>query len=159
MLKAFKDDSSSKLKQRISDLNHQIDDLRAKMTEYDNYSGPAFEAIRGQFKKSISELSNEKALLENELITFANPEFRANEIINELRKFPDYDTIGDFDFRNLFKKLITVNRDRLIFVIGSDDMTKIPYNPNTIPMMFIESFDYMIRSTTSTCRFGVYINK
>ena len=55
--------------------------------------------------------------------------------------------------------MIVVNKDRLIFVIASDDMNAIPYKPNTIPMLFIDTYDHKVRSTTSTCYFGIFINK
>ena len=55
--------------------------------------------------------------------------------------------------------MIVVNRDRLIFVIGSEDINGIPYNPNTIPMSFIDTYDHKVRSTTTTCYFGIFINK
>ena len=64
---------------------------------------------------------------------------RASEVMKALRDFPDDVRIGDYDFRKLFKRLIVVSRDRLIFVLGGEDLSSLPYNPQTIPMRFIES--------------------
>ena len=95
----------------------------------------------------------------NARLIYLKPETRVNEIINELRRMPDAESIGSYDFRHLFKRLIIVNRNRLIFVIGSDDMDKIPLNPNAIPMMFVENYSYKVRATKYNCNFGIYINK
>jgi len=88
-----------------------------------------------------------------------SPESRADLIIKTLRDFPNEPILGDYDFRSLFKQMIVVNRNRLIFVIGSGNMDTIPYNPNAIPMSFIDSYEHKVRATTSTCYFGIYINK
>ncbi|MBO6280082.1 MAG: hypothetical protein J6M95_00680 [Bacilli bacterium] len=109
--------------------------------------------------REINELISQKNVLNNKKITIANPEKRVQLIIDELRRFPKDDSIGDYDFRKLFKKVIIINRDRLIFVIGSDDMSKIPYNPNSIPMSFIETMDYKFRSRTFTTQFGILVNR
>lgn len=84
---------------------------------------------------------------------------RASEVMKALRDFPDDVRIGDYDFRKLFKRLIVVSRDRLIFVLGSEDLSSLPYNPQTIPMRFIESYHYKVRATWSICHFGIYINR
>ena len=133
--------------------------LRTKKSEYDDLNGEAFEALRKQFKKEIDRITNELMMLENQKITTANPSARTNEIIKELDNFPDSESIGNYDFRKLFKKLVVINRDRLVFVIGSEDMDRLPLNPNSISMEFIESCDYVIRSTSYRCFFGIYINK
>lgn len=137
----------------------QIANLRTKQDDYANLTGDAFETIKNEIRKQINELSDKKALLENKRLTNLSPETRADSIIKELRKFPDEEVLKDYDFRNLFKQMIVVNRDRLIFVVGSDDVNTIPYNPNAIPMAFIDSYDHKVRSTITTCYFGIFINK
>lgn len=98
-------------------------------------------------------------ILENEKTTTINPSCIADSIINELRAFPDDESIGNYDFRKLFKRLVVINRDRLVFVIGSDDLSKLPLNPNEISMGFVKSYDYVIRSSSFRCLFGIFINK
>ena len=115
--------------------------------------------LKEQTRKEINRLLDSKVVLENERLIYLKSETRVNEMINELRKMPDNDSIGSYDFRHLFKRLIIVNRTRLIFVIGSDDMDKVPLNPNAIPMMFIENYSYKVRATKYNCSFGIYINK
>lgn len=156
---AFADNNGDKLVEEIDKLDTQINDYREKLSHFDSLTGEAFEKLKEQVRKEINELSDKKAVLENERLINMSPEARANSIIGELRKIPDCDDIGDFDFRNLFKNVIIVKRDRLIFVVGSDDLSKLPYNPNTVPMSFIETYDHKVRSTTTTCYFGIYINK
>ena len=162
LVKAFSETNSDEgvsVSKEINDLTSEIALLRDKYADYAKLDGDAFDSVRKEIKRSIEVLENKRILLENQRITNFNPESRATSIIKELRKFPDEDDIGDYDFRKLFKQMIVINRDRLIFVIGSDDMNNLPRNPNKIPMMFIESYTYKVRSTTSTCYFGICINK
>ena len=117
------------------------------------------EIVKNEIKNEIAKQTDKKLVLENEIITSANPAARTEEIMRTLKRFPETDSIGDFNFRTLFKRLVVVNRNRLIFVIGNEDLTKLPINYNKIPLEFIEAFEYRVRSTTSRCTFGIYINK
>lgn len=115
-------------------------------------------------KRRISEIKGEleKAranYLAYEGLKSIDPKARASEVMKALRDFPDDVRIGDYDFRKLFKRLIVVSRDRLIFVLGSEDLSSLPYNPQTIPMRFIESYRYKVMATWSICHFGIYINR
>lgn len=159
LIKAFELKEDDSLITEIKQLDTQIANLRTKQDDYAYLTGDAFETIKNEIRKQINELSDKKALLENKRLTNLSPETRADSIIKELRKFPDEEVLKDYDFRNLFKQMIVVNRDRLIFVVGSDDVNTIPYNPNAIPMAFIDSYDHKVRSTITTCYFGIFINK
>lgn len=158
LIKEFAGSSSSMFQDEIDALNKEIDCFRAKIKEYNKFDNEAFNALKNELNKNIETIQNQIMILENERIQSINPVARAESIISELRKFPDGE-LGNYNFRKLFKKLIIINRDRLIFVIGSDNMDKIPLNPNTITMSYIESITYVIRSTRYDCHFGIYINK
>ena len=159
LVAAFSDNNTAEIDNKIAVLDAQLTGLRQRLGECENMADLAISALKEQLKKNIEEVTSQKLILENERLVTSNADSRANEIIKELRAFPDGNTIGDYDFRKLFKKMIVISRDRLAFVVGSDDMDKIPLNPNTITMKYIESFDYVIRSTGYTCHFGIYINK
>ena len=159
LVAAFSDNNTAEIDNKIAVLDAQLTGLRQRLGECENMADLAISALKEQLKKNIEEVTSQKLILENERLITSNADSRANEIIKELRAFPDGNTIGDYDFRKLFKKMIVISRDRLAFVVGSDDMDKIPLNPNTITMKYIESFDYVIRSTGYTCHFGIYINK
>ena len=159
LVAAFSDNNTAEIDNKIAVLDAQLAGLRQRLGECENMADLAISALKEQLKKNIEEITSQKLILENERLITSNVDSRANEIIKELRAFPDGNTVGDYDFRKLFKKMIVINRDRLAFVVGSDDMDKIPLNPNTITMKYIESFDYVIRSTGYTCHFGIYINK
>ena len=158
LVAAFSDNNTAEIDNKIAVLDAQLTGLRQRLGECENMADLAISALKEQLKKNIEEVTSQKLILENERLITSNADSRANEIIKELRAFPG-NTIGDYDFRKLFKKMIVINRDRLAFVVGSGDMDKIPLNPNTITMKYIESFDYVIRSTGYTCHFGIYINK
>ena len=159
LVAAFSDNNTAEIDNKIAILDAQLTGLRQRLGECENMADLAISALKEQLKKNIEEITSQKLILENERLITSNADSRANEIIKELRAFPDGNTVGDYDFRKLFKKMIVINRDRLAFVVGSGDMDKIPLNPNTITMKYIESFEYIIRSTGYTCHFGVYINK
>ena len=159
LVAAFSDNNTAEIDNKIAVLDAQLAGLRQRLDECENTADLAISALKEQLKKNIEEITSQKLILENERLITSNADSRANEIIKELRAFPDGNTVGDYDFRKLFKKMIVINRDRLAFVVGSDDMDKIPLNPNAITMKYIESFDYVIRSTGYTCHFGIYINK
>lgn len=159
LMDAFSDKSLIEKKKRIDALTKEIDEERDKLLQYDGLSGGAFDAIKEYLRKNINELSDGKAVLENEWLIEANPETRVNEIIKELHRFPTVDKVRDYDFRKLFKRMIVINRDRLIFVVGSDNLENLPYNPQSINMKFVETYKYKIRCTWFTCNFGIYINK
>ena len=159
LVAAFSDNNTAEIDNKIAVLDAQLTGLRQRLGECENMADLAISALKEQLKKNIEEVTSQKLILENERLITSNADSRANEIIKELRAFPDGNTVGDYDFRKLFKKMIVINRDRLAFVVGSGDMDKIPLNPNTIAIKYIESFDYVIRSTGYTCHFGIYINK
>lgn len=126
----------------------QINELREQLRKYSSYDGDEFDSLKSQIKKIIASLSDKKILIENERLTNLSPESRALSIIKELRKFSDDEDLGVYNFRNLFKNVIVINRDRLIFIVGSSDLSKIPMNINKVPMTFIETYDHRIRRTT-----------
>ena len=159
LIATFSDNNNAELDNKIAVLDAQLTGLRQRLAECENMDDLAIFALKEQLKKNIEEVTSQKLILENERLITSNADLRASEIIKELRAFPDGNTVDDYDFRKLFKKMIVINRDRLAFVVGSGDMDKIPLNPNTITIKYIESFDYVIRSTSYTCHFGVYINK
>ena len=159
LIKAFEIKEDDSVMAEIRQLDNQIAKLREKQDEYANLSGEAFEPIKNEIRKQINEHLNKKAILENQRLINVSPEARADSIIKTLRDFPSDPILGDYDFRSLFKQMIVVNRDRLIFVIGSNDMSKILHNPNAIPMSFIDSYEHKVRATTTTCYFGIFINK
>lgn len=146
-------------KRIISEIEGELEKARANYLAYEGLEGEAFEVMRKELKGMMDVLSSEKAFLENEGLKSIDPKARASEVMKALRDFPDDVRIGDYDFRKLFKRLIVVSRDRLIFVLGSEDLSSLPYNPQTIPMRFIESYRYKVRATWSICHFGIYINR
>ena len=60
------------------------------------------------------------------------------------------------DYLPLLKIEKVYNRNKLVFIIGNDDISKLPKKINP---QFQTSIEYKIRKTTFTCKFGIYINK
>ena len=95
-------------------------------------------------------------VIENEIITKMNPQARTKNIITELRNCPDGDSIGEYKFKKLFKRVVIYKRDKLVFIIGSEDVSKLP---KKVEPSFSCSYKYKIRKTTFICNFGIYINR
>ncbi len=157
--KTFKDEHSESNKTRIKELEDEIEKTRANYLSYEGLDGEAFIAIKNELKGRLHILSSEKCFLENESLKSIDPKVRANEIIKALHEFPNEEKLGDYNFRNLFKRVIVIKRNRLVFVLGNEDLSELPYNPQSIPMKFIESYRYKVRATWSNCYFGIYINR
>ncbi len=82
-----------------------------------------------------------------------------DSIIKILRDFLTESFLDDYDFRNLFREMIVINIDRLIFVLGSKDMDKIPYSLNAKPISFIDSYRHKVTAINTVCCFEIFINK
>lgn len=63
---------------------------------------------------------------ENELLTQMNPNTRTNQIINALREIPVQDNADNIKFRKLFCHVIAYSRDKLLFIVGNDNLKNIP---------------------------------
>jgi DNA invertase Pin-like site-specific DNA recombinase len=156
LLKVFKEDRSETQRNQIKALEGELEALRAKSIKFSRYKDPALDELKAEIKRSISLKAKEKMVIENEIITKMNPQARAKNIITELRNCPDGDSIGEYEFKKLFKRVVIYKRDKLVFIIGSDDMSKLP--KKTEPS-FSCSYKYKIRKTTFICNFGIYINR
>lgn len=84
-------------------------------------------------------------------------EEKASEIIKELKEIPEnLESLENINFKRVLKRLIVVNRNQLIFIVGSDDINNLP---NSFETIFNSTFQHRIRKTYYTCNFGIYINK
>ncbi len=82
---------------------------------------------------------------------------KASEIIKELKEIPEnLKSLENIDFKRILKRLIVINRNQLVFIVGSDDISNLP---NSFDTIFNSTFQYRIRKTYYTCSFGIYINK
>jgi len=99
-------------------------------------------------------LSLKKDNLENKLLTTNNPQNKTKRIMNYLNKIYSLKSLDDFNFRNIFSKVIVVKKDKLIFVIGDTDYSKINFNSL---LQFTGIYNYKIRKTTYTAEFGLII--
>lgn len=102
-------------------------------------------------------INNQKKLaLENELLTQMNPNERTDQIIKALKEMPIQDNADNIKFRKLFCHVIAYSRDKLLFVIGNDNLKAIPKRPT---FLFKGQHSYRIRCTTYKTEFGIFINK
>jgi len=156
LLKVFEEDRSETQRNQIKALEGELEALRAKSIKFSRYKDPAFDDLKAEIKRSISLKAKEKMVIENEIITKMNPQARAKNIITELRNCPNDESIGDYEFKKLFKRVVIYKRDKLVFIIGNENMSKLP---RKIEPSFTCCYKYKIRKTTFICNFGIYINR
>lgn len=95
--------------------------------------------------------------MQNKILIMESADDKAREIIKELKKIPEnIESIENIDFKKILKRLIVINRNKLVFIVGSDDISNLPSSFETI---FNSTLQYKIRKTYYTCAFGIYINK
>ena len=102
LVAAFSDNNTAEIDNKIAVLDAQLAGLRQRLGECENMADLAISALKEQLKKNIEEITSQKLILENERLIISNADSRANEIIKELRAFPNGNTVSDYDFRKLF---------------------------------------------------------
>lgn len=95
-------------------------------------------------------------------LSFLNNQDNTSTIIDKIPKYLDIIrrannavSISDIPYRDLFSKVIVVNRDKIIFVIGNIDKDKININE---PTLFNGTIEHKERATTFTTEFGIVIH-
>lgn len=119
-------------------------------------SGDSIKQLCERYRYEIKTKTQKRLELENELLTQINPKEKADQIIKTLREIPAQDNIEGIKFRKLFCHVITYSRDKLLFIIGNDNLKNIPKTP---PLLFKGEHSYKIRCTAYKTEFGIYINK
>lgn len=156
LVEAFQDNRIDEQKDRLEALARETKALREKLSKVSRIKDESINILKEEIRKQISEKGMERMKIENDMLTSVNPEARARSVIAELRRFPNAKSIGNLDFRSLFKKVVICSRDKLVFILGSEDMTKLP--KKMVPT-FTGSYKYKIRKTSYVCVFGIYINR
>lgn len=108
------------------------------------------------YRYEIKIKTQKRLDLENELLTQINPKEKADQIIKTLREMPMQDNSNGLKFRKLFCHMIAYSRDKLLFIIGNENLKNIPKTPQ---FLFKGEHSYKIRCTTYKTEFGIYINK
>lgn len=75
--------------------------------------------------------------------------------VSIIKQSKNIDDLSDISFRDLFSKMIPVKRNKLIFVIGNFDKSKINIEAKTL---FNGTITYKERATIFTCEFGIVIH-
>ena len=69
---------------------------------------------------------------------------------------PIQDNTNNIKFRNIVFHFIAYSKDKLLFVIGIDNLKAIPKRP---PFLLKGDHSYKIRYITYKIEFGLFINK
>lgn len=131
-------------------LKERYNKLASSFTEY-------HEAIKTELLNEITELVKERNTLQNKILTMETAEEHASEIIRELKMIPEnLESIENIDFKKILKRLVVINRNKLVFIVGSENISNLP---NSFETIFNSTLQYRIRKTYYICNFGIYINK
>lgn len=157
LIEGFTDDALEKKLNQINELNSQIEDLKSQYEELAGNNDEFSSEVKKGIKERINRLINDKALIENEMITSRSPESRAQEVLAALKEMPDSpESIKDVKFRTIFSTMIVRKKNDLIFVIGNPDISKISLRAKPL---LVRHLSYRIRKTDYTTSYGIVINK
>ena len=156
VIAAFGKDKSAVLETEIRKLNEEINELRESLKSLSNRTEISIKQLCEHYRYEIRKKTQKKLELENELLTQINPKEKADQIIKSLKQMPLQDNAEGIKFRKLFCHVIAYSRDKLLFIIGNDNLKNIPKDP---PFLFKGEHSYKIRCTTYKTEFGIYINK
>ncbi len=157
LTKAFQRDEETNSIEKLKALESDISSLRERYCELASSCSEYHEAIKEELLIELSNLTKEKNILENKILTMETANEKANEVIRELKKIPkNLESLTNINFRSILKRMIVINRNELIFVVGSEDLSHLP--KKLVPQFNLTQ-DYMIRKTRFTCKCGIFINK
>ncbi|MGM9880753.1 MAG: recombinase family protein [Bacilli bacterium] len=156
VIDAYRKDRSPIIEEQIKKLSDEIFNLRESLKLIVDRNEESIRLLCENYKYEIKKKTQKRLELENELLTQINPIEKAEQIVKALREMPNQDTADELKFRKLFCHVIAYSRDKLLFIIGNDNLKNIPKNP---PLLFKGEHSYKIRCTTYKTEFGIYINK
>lgn len=156
LIETFSKDKTTELEEEINKLNDEITQLRESLKSISNMTEVSMKQLSEHYRYEIRKNNQKKLALENELLTQMNPNERADQIIKALKEIPIQDNADNIKFRKLFCHVIAYSRNKLLFVIGNDNLKAIPKRPQ---FLFKGEHSYKIRCTTYKTEFGIFINK
>ena len=86
LVSAFRKDKESNSKEKLEALESEILALRKHYENLSSSHSDYHEAIKDELIEEITNLTNQKAILQNQILTMETAEDRAGEIINQLKK-------------------------------------------------------------------------
>lgn len=110
--------------------------------------------LETELKAEIKDLMIQLSILNNKDNT-SNLLDQLPAYINIIKQINNIESLSDISYRDLFSKVIAIKRDKLIFIIGNFDKTKIDINAKTL---FNGTIKHKERATTYTTEFGIIIH-
>lgn len=156
LIEEFSKDDTCELKEEINKLNSEIAKHRESLKAISNMIEVSLKQLSDHYRYEIRKNNQKKLALENELITQMNPNEKANQIIKASRELPIGNNANNIRFRKLLCHVVAYSRDKLLFIIGNDNLKNIFKTP---PFLVKGEHSYKIRRTTYKTEFGIFINK
>lgn len=138
----------------IDNTSEKITSLRIRLAELDDnieIDRYVKEEINNQINSLITKQIQERN--SKHVIDYQTLISRILELIKQINSVK---TIDDIPFKDIFSRVIVIDRDHLIFVIGSPNLENIDVTQKTY---FSSKIIYRVRKTNFECEFGVIINK
>ena len=156
LFETYNQEPDERTNEALKTLQSQIKGLTERYREIPPTSEYNNE-LRTSILEELTKVTQEKNFIEMTIPTDEAINRQVSEIMEILDSCPvEITSIDSNSYRKLFKKVIVYNRNKLVFIIGNDDISKLPKKINP---QFQTSIEYKIRKTTFTCKFGIYINK
>lgn len=138
----------------IDNTSEKIASLRIRLAELDDnieIDRYVKEEINNQINSLITmqiQERNSKLVIDYQTLI--------SRILELIKQTNSVKTIDDIPFKDIFSRVIVIDRDHLIFVIGSPNLENIDVTQKTY---FSSKIIYRVRKTNFECEFGVIINK
>jgi DNA invertase Pin-like site-specific DNA recombinase len=141
-------------KQELKATQEKLSALEAKLGKMTSETDSFHKAVMDQLNKSIYELKIHSGELQNKIIVDLNVD---NFLVNIKSSLKNYNSpitsIDEFPYKQFFSKIVVLERNKIIFVIGKRDDYE---NINLIKELCLPgSIQYRIRKTNYDAEHGI----
>lgn len=107
------------MREKLKALESEIKGLRERYRELTSSHSEYHEANKTELLNEISDLVKERNTLQNKILTMETADEKSCESIKKLKEIPEnLESLENINFKKILKRLIVVNRNQLIFIVG-----------------------------------------
>lgn len=141
------------LENKKIELENKISSLQERLIALDQSKESNIE-LKQELKVKVKELMRELSKIQTQNVNSSIID-NLSTYVSIIKQSKNINDLSDISFRDLFSKMIPVKRNKLIFVIGNFDKSKINIEAKTL---FNGTITYKERATIFTCEFGIVIH-
>lgn len=119
-------------------------------------NGEFTKELDNEINEQLIHLEQQKVILDNKFKTIYDYDKFVYKYSSFIKIYIDSEKdLNNIDFKQLFSKVVVINRDKLIFIIGNNCKTT-SFN-SSIKTIFNGSLKYEIRKTDHILKYGIYL--